>query len=214
MRAARCNGGFLLILGAAVCAFTPMSRGALLAFVVALPFLLGPRQRWLIWVGLLVAVSVLLSMDFVFNPDRAVSMAGRMDIWSWTVANLSWFGWGVGNYITVFPVMEFAHNEPLHFAFELGIGSVLLGAVFWWALRGPRAPAERAMLVAVLVEGLVGFPLHHAATAFVAAACAGHLACRGHRFVVIQSNGGSFCRSGFRPERVAAGNLCTAGKGC
>jgi len=130
-----------------------------------------------------------------------------MDIWSWTVANLSWFGWGVGNYITVFPVMEFAHNEPLHFAFELGLGSVFLWLVFAWALPGSRAPAERAMLVAVLAEGMVGFPLHHAATAFVAAACAGHLASLRRRASIVQSAGRSRRCTGAWYERLAARNI-------
>jgi hypothetical protein len=211
MRSARCNGGFLLIPGAVVCAFAPMSRGAFLAFVVALPFLFGPKQRWLAWSGMLGLAAALLAIDFEFNSIRAVSMAARMDIWSWTVANLTWFGWGVGNYITAFPVMEFAHDEPLHFAFELGIGSVLLGATLWWALCWARAPAERAMLVAVLAEGMVGFPLHHAATAFVAAACAGHLAGRRHHALSIQFVDRNPGGAGFWGKRLAARNLHKAG---
>jgi len=192
---------------AAVCAFAPMSRGAFLAFAVALPFTLGPNKRFLPWVGMLAVVVVLLSVDFVYNPDRAISMAGRMDIWSWTVANLTWFGYGVGNYITFFPVFEFAHNEPLHFAFELCLGSVFLWAAFAWALPGSRAPAERAMLVAVLAEGMVGFPLHHAATAFVAAACTGHLAGLRRHAGIIQPAGRDRRRTGAWYERLAARNI-------
>lgn len=201
-----------LIPGALVCALLPMSRGAILGFVLALPFLFG--RRWLAWSTALVLVAGALAVDAAVNPDRLVSMAARLDIWSWTYANLVWFGWGIGNYISVFPVFEFAHSEPIHFAFELGIGSILLWAALLWPLSGPAAPVAKAMLVAVLVEGLVGFPLHHAATAFVACLCAGHLAGLWRSAGAAQCGSRNRHRSGGWPARLAARNLWPAAHLC
>ena len=112
--------------------------------------------------------------------------AERVNAWIDTVSGFSPLGNGIGSYWALYPKyathadtvasrMEYAHDEPLHFAFELGAGSLFLLALFVRSLSG-RLELERMLLVAVFIEGLLSFPLHMPVTAFLAALLAGRLA--------------------------------------
>lgn len=167
-----------LTAGSAVAAFLPASRGAAIAFCVAIGALLWRRAGWRLWAFLLVAVAaaaVALGLDAWFNPGRTASSSARLEMWDWTVTNLSVFGWGIGNYGAVFP-FEHASNDVLELAFELGVGLAVAVALVAHVLGAPGRKAEWAVLVAFLVLCLVTFPFHQPATAFVAAMVAGRLA--------------------------------------
>lgn len=104
----------------------------------------------------------------------------RLEIWAVVVRNLTMLGYGAGTFASAAPGLEFAHNEFLHYWFELGIGSVFLWGTFAYALAsGPVI--ERCVLVALLTSCLVWFPLHAPLPAFVGLAVAGHLCGRRHR---------------------------------
>lgn len=113
------------------------------------------------------------------------SASNRMAIIGDTVAQLTVLGHGVGTYYVAvsehairLPALgiraDHVHNDLLEAIFELGIGVFLLVALVGCALAGGLA-LERTVLIAILVEGLLGFPLHLPATAFVAALVAGRL---------------------------------------
>lgn len=165
-----------LVPGAAVAALLPGSRGAVLALVAAAAcwaWTQYPRERGRVLTVAIGAVAVLAGAQLM-DGSRLASLLERVAIWQVTALNLSPIGWGLGTYASLLPAFEYAHNEPLHFVFELGGGAVLLACLLAQSLREPE-PCARAVLVAILAAALVGFPLHAPATAFLAAVLAGHL---------------------------------------
>jgi hypothetical protein len=110
---------------------------------------------------------------FKFNSG-IFHISDRIEIWSFALNHLRPFGWGLGTFAALQPGYEFAHNEFLHYAFELGIGVIPLIGVFVYALMASPV-VERAALAALMAAALVYFPLHAPATAFLVAVLAGHL---------------------------------------
>lgn len=113
------------------------------------------------------------------------SATARFDIWMDTLAGMTWLGHGVGSFYTAFPAAashmdiltvrpEHAHNEILHFAFEMGAGALFVGLLAFRTLLG-RHELEKLMLLCILGEGIFAFPLHMPTTAFLAALVAGRL---------------------------------------
>lgn len=102
------------------------------------------------------------------------NFSDRLEIWGLVSRHLHWFGDGLGSFSVAAPNLEFAHNEYLHYAFELGVGSVLIWAILGLPLAwgGTR---ERAALAAFLAICVTWFPLHAPASAFVAVVLAAHL---------------------------------------
>jgi hypothetical protein len=162
-----------LAVGAATAALLPLCRGAMLALLVAgLVAKRASLAAWLLCAGAAVGA---VAVDLWVHPLRLfLSVTPRAVTWEWTVTNLKPFGWGIGTYGTIFPV-EHAFNDLLEFVFEVGAGTVLLLVLLARCFAVPGRAAEKAVLAAILVEGMFAFPLHQAATAFVAAVCAGHL---------------------------------------
>lgn len=103
----------------------------------------------------------------------------RFEIWGAVLPHVNIWGDGLGSFQIAFQGYEFAHNEFIHFAFELGVGSLLLWGVVWHALRKTDLVLERAGLAALGAYCLVWFPLHDPATLFLGAMLAGSLC--GHR---------------------------------
>jgi hypothetical protein len=116
-----------------------------------------------------------------FGGGLAGVSAGRWPLWLDTARGVSAFGNGIGSffvefprYIQAFPLInaggrpEFAENEFLHFAFELGVpGVLLLGGIFVSALVNSSSLKQRLVVVALIVEACFGFPLHMPATVFL-----------------------------------------------
>lgn len=190
-----------LLAGPLIILMLVASRGAFLGlaagFASWLYFQGYIRPRHLVAMAL--AAALLIAVDSYYTPWRLASLDGRFEMWNWAAANMTWFGWGWGDFGTVFSAFDYAHNEFIQAAFELGVGSLLLWAVFAYALGGPLA-TERSILIAILVEGLVGFPLHTPTTAFMAALVAGRLSGARYRIHLFErairdTDGSGFCAS-------------------
>ena len=133
--------------------------------------------------------------------------ADRLEIWTLVARHLSLVGHGLGTFAVAAPGLEYAHNEFLHYGFELGIGSVLLWGIFVYAL-GSGPILERVALVAILAESLVWFPLHAPVPAFLGMVLAGHLCGVRHRAGVYERARGMARSLGlFDGEPTFAGSL-------
>ena len=151
----------------------PLPRGPLLALACAGVFA-ACRRFWPLIPGaavLLVALFLWLSND----PIRVAAMVDRAATWGATVAGMTAFGNGLGSFQWRFPQMEYAHNDPLQIAYELGIpGFFCAASVMLYCFKsGPLVP--RLILIVFAVEGLFDFPLYQPAASFLAALAAGHL---------------------------------------
>jgi len=104
----------------------------------------------------------------------ALTMSFRVVVWLATVGQLSVLGGGAGTYALFFPEAIFAHNELLHYAFELGVGVIPLTWMVAHAMRSSPSP-ERHALAALVGSALVWAPLQDPSTAAVFAVLAGYL---------------------------------------
>lgn len=105
---------------------------------------------------------------------HAGRLSDRLEIWSRYGLAINPWGDGLGAAAVAMTGYEHAHSEFIEFAFELGIGSVLMWGVLLHAL-GARPVLERAALAACAAQCLVWFPLHDPATFFMVAVLAGAL---------------------------------------
>ena len=170
---------------AAVSLFLVGGRSAFLALgcaAFAWAWLTFPGRRPAIAAaaGAVIAISIPLALLGVFGLYE-----DRLEIWTLVVRHLSILGDGLGTFAVAAPGLEYAHNEFLHYAFELGIGSVLLWGIFVYAL-GSGPILERVALVALLAESFVWFPLHAPVPAFLGMVLAGHLCGVRHRASVAE----------------------------
>lgn len=102
-------------------------------------------------------------------------LAARLPIWEYAISWWQPLGYGLGSFGALRGHdFEFAHNEFLHYAFELGLGVVLMIGVIWYAFLAADVPG-RVALAALLAAAAVWYPLHQPATGFLFAVLAGHL---------------------------------------
>ena len=131
--------------------------------------------------------SVVASADAQLGGGLSRVSGLRWPLWMDTVGALTPFGHGIGSYfvqmpgyIQTYPVSyigrpEFAENEFLNFAFELGVpGALLLAGIFGLALFGRSGLKLRLAVLALLVVSCLGFPLHMPATVFLGGLVLGH----------------------------------------
>jgi hypothetical protein len=114
--------------------------------------------------------SAMVNLQLGDGLSRASAL--RWPLWMDTVGALTTFGHGIGSYFgeipryfQAFPASpygrpEFAENEFLNFAFELGApGALLLGGIFGLALFSRGGLKPRLAVLALLVVSCLGFPL-------------------------------------------------------
>lgn len=181
--------GFILL----ALAFSTGSREPGVMLVAAALFL-GRRRIILMTVLFVVPFVAFVLLDAHMIAQRMISVDLRLEMWQVAIANLRAAGFGLGMFPLVFPQYEFAHNEYVHYAFELGIGSVFLWGVMLYAIRpfdpsGDQMP-ERAALTSIAASCLVSFPLHMPATGFLFVALAGYLSGCRYRARGVQRAGG------------------------
>lgn len=145
----------------------PVPRGAWVAIAAAACLAL-PR-----WGRLVIVAAIPVAVLLLITPERLPAIGERWAIWMDAAEGLTFLGAGLGGFVHAFPQREYAHNDALQIAYDLGIpGLVAFGALVAWCLwRG--AGASRAVMVAFVVEGCFSFPLYQPATAFLAACAAG-----------------------------------------
>lgn len=150
------------------------SRAVLGALVLILAYWIAPRAPRLAGVlGALVVAAVVIAFS------GAVPSAGvRLDIWAAALASASPWGNGIGSFAADFPLAMFAHSEPLHAIYELGLpwtfAAAVLFAVSVWR-RDASVEGEQSVVVAVGAVSLLSFPLHMPFTAFAVAVATGHV---------------------------------------
>lgn len=173
------------------------ARSALLALIAALLGAVLFSGRRMLALSLSAAATVALL--YLFFTGHLGQFADRWSIWTLVARNLNFLGDGLGSFAVAAPNLEYAHNEFLHYAFELGVpGSALLWGVVACAIACALVspdPRGGAALAAFLALCAVWFPLHAPAAGFVGAALAGHLCGRAVRPLRSKSPGrvvGSF----------------------
>lgn len=133
------------------------------------------RMAW----AILIALAAALVACFVIGAPTALV---RMGFWRDAIAGLTWTGHGLGGFMTAFGFAEFAHNEPLHYAYELGLFALAPAAALFYIWQERSYEPEYLVLTSVLAVSLLAFPFHMPVTLFAAGLAAGALA--GRRFGV------------------------------
>lgn len=170
-----------------VAAFLPMSKGVIMAALIALG-VVYLRNRWAVMVLSAGAFSIVIGKLVLSAGTQSVD--GRLAVWLDTLTGLRWFGYGGGTFDAAYP--SFADRSTnLFFSFNMlpgtphsdvllllsayGLGAFLLFAfvliIFWKGRYEPLAP----VVAAFLAMGLVDFPFEQAAPSFIACLCLGGL---------------------------------------
>ena len=162
----------------------PQARGALLA-VAVLHCLLNFRHRRWFWfavgaVPAIVLVYIATRGTDVSSIDDRLRYFGRQRSGEQAVTT---FGHGLGSFRSRFAVIdvraaaaampEFAHNDFLNIAFELGVVGLAMFCAFCVTLAGPMDTA-RLVLIALFVEMCLEYPTHLPTTGFIGLVAAGH----------------------------------------
>jgi len=154
---------------------TPLSRGSIFAFLNAGFLYISKKHRFYAVLFVIMLLGVLVRL--VMSPTHFDNNLERVALWADVARGLTFFGHGLGSFRWQWPYFEFAHNDALQIAYELGVpGVLLLGSFFVHCLRA-GALTERLVIVVFLVEGCFGFPLYTPATLGLVALVAGSL-CR------------------------------------
>ncbi|MBL8199453.1 MAG: O-antigen ligase family protein [Chromatiales bacterium] len=140
-----------------------------------------------LYLGFAKTTSILLSAEDQLGGGLSRASALRWPLWTDTINALTAFGHGIGSYFVAMPGYvqsypvdyigrpEFAENEFLNFAFELGLpGALLLAGIFGLALVRGSGLKPRLAVLALLVVSCLGFPLHMPATVFLGGLVLGH----------------------------------------
>lgn len=160
--------------------FLTDARGAILACTMGLMVHYRRKWRWLIGIMIVMAAAaVVLTTAKIYWPG----IDERLLIWESTWNGLTFFGHGIGSFWTTYPqfdlrahpwsMPEYAHNEFLTVAFELGVIGFALFVGFWLTLIGP-INTSRLILIALLMEACFAFPTHLPTTGFIGLVAAGH----------------------------------------
>jgi hypothetical protein len=142
------------------------------AAVVALCVLVVALRRW--WraaalSGLGVVFAVLMAWKGLHDISE------RETIITQTLAQLTWFGHGIGSFRVFLPYYEFAHCDPLEFVYELGLGALPLAWLGLRPLAGEGPSATRLAFAALMVESLFSFPFQLPTTGVLGACLLGDL---------------------------------------
>jgi O-antigen ligase len=181
------TGDYWIALGVMPSVLLPMARGALGA--LGLLASAWSVQRWGWRAALLIVPLVAIACGEIFEKTRhdTGETAQRVAMTLDTVQGLRFWGNGIGSYYALYPRdathidttrlrPNHAHNDTLELAFEGGLPAVVLAAALVFLAFRRGQPPERLVLAALCLEGLVGFPGHMPATAFLFGLVAGHAA--------------------------------------
>jgi hypothetical protein len=160
------------------------SRAAWLALATGC-FVLSPFKMR----SLIASIVIACFASMLFHGIDSSNLE-RFAIWRETIANLSFFGHGLGSFREIFPQVaqsydfnhwqtrpEHPHNEWLWLAFEGGTPALGLGSAFALSVWSRADSASgRGVLAGLLVLSVFAMPFHDPATLVLGALCAGYLA--------------------------------------
>lgn len=147
------------------------SRGALLMLLIGfiITFIRHP---------LALAVLGLSALLILLNHPQP-SDYERMEFWLTGWNNITLWGHGVGSFQGLHrhgtPVIGNVHNDYIQWAFEFGIGAVLLYVIYGFCLC-QAAAREWPIFATFACMSLFSFPFYMAPLAFIGALCAGRIA--------------------------------------
>jgi hypothetical protein len=149
---------------------------------------MGLPRRWALLGGALaIAATIWVSIYF---QHKLTSVGERLDIWQAALSGLSIAGRGIGSFTADHPGWEYVHSDLLQYAYELGVGAILLAAFAAYAAwRSPPGPL-RAVAVTLGAEAAIAFPFHVPLAVLLAGVVAGFMARRGPRLRMEQPVGG------------------------
>lgn len=182
-------------------------RIAVLAAGIAL--LYGYRRiGWKYILGIVVLMAVALTAVMASRADNIFgSIAQRIVIWLETIMAFTPMGHGVGWFRAVHPESEFAHSDVIQAIAEFGIGAALFAVIpIMISFRNRGSNAERACFVAICIEGILSFPLHVPASAFLIAVVSGYLVRSGGMVRRVGFDGGIHDGSDHQWAPADAGN--------
>jgi O-antigen ligase len=170
-------------LGLAMAIALPRARGALLGLDVVL-IVYFFRHNAIAGAALLLATAAAgwLMLGEPSHPEANLSntfILRAAIAWS-TLMHATWFGHGLGQFFTEFPLWTphvtilsqrpaEAHNEVINVIAELGLPGVVLWLAFFAVVLWRAAGCVRLALLALLAISLTSFPLHLPATGFMVA---------------------------------------------
>ncbi len=172
--------------------FLPTSRNVMIALALAGMMWLWNRSRVAVLCLCVIGAGALWNN---YNEPRGYgdrAIPERIAIWRDSLDGLQFFGNGLGSFYIKFPINasridtawnrpEYAHDEPIHMAFEMGAPGMGLLAIFLAVAFAGIGQVEKYALVVIASTSLFSFPLHLPATAFIFALLAGHAAANGYR---------------------------------
>jgi hypothetical protein len=163
------------------------SRAPVLALGVAAGCALWRWSRFASLMATLTMLLLVVSMKgegghrYIFVSDDLIQRTG---VWLDMLPRLTIWGHGLGSFLVEYPEFqrhtqalalrfENAHNDFLQVTYEMGLGGLILIAVFLARMTAaPRSPAWYALIV-FMVEACFGFPLYEPVSGALAACCAG-----------------------------------------
>lgn len=124
----------------------------------------------------LVILLLALAIAFIVTNHPSPSDLQRLEIWRVAFANLTLFGHGLGSFWTVFVLSpshepfwaQYAHNDYLQLAFELGILAIPLYALAAWGAFQSQAQSW-PVLIAFLFAATFSMPIHLPLAALIGA---------------------------------------------
>lgn len=159
----------------AACVAMGTSRAVFGALVVMAAVWLYRRGHRVVAAFVVASIAGALLWAFTGGIESATV---RLGFWREGMIGVHWYGNGLGSFPIAFPFAVFAHNEFIHYAYELGVFALpAAGCLIYLLMERAYAP-EHVILIALVAVACFSFPLHIPVTLFAAALAAGHLAMR------------------------------------
>lgn len=164
------RGKLLWSVGPALAIVLAGSRNAFGVLILMAGLQLWQHNRRAALVLIVPTVLVAL-MTFVFLMPGAVE---RLEVYETALRGLTLFGNGIGSFAGMYSYFEYAHSDALQLLFEHGVLALPMFFLLWilWSPFDDE-PANLA-ITAVVLLGVLAFPLHMPATGFCLALAAGH----------------------------------------
>lgn len=184
------------------------SRIALLLVLVGLLYGIKFERRWIKPALLILISGIGMVSIFALGLGKFDSATDRIGLWLTAGLSITPWGRGLGWWEAAHPsgFQTLVHSDALQFMVELGLGGLFFLAIppiILWRKAG--SVAERALFVCLTVDGLVSFPLHFPASAFLFGMVAGHLSrARGNVRVVKLAGRVDLCERLRREDALGA----------